>query len=350
MNGSKKMFLNKYARVCIVAEISANHNHSFDRAVRLIKEAHVCGVDAVKFQVYTPETMTIDSNNECFMVDHPVWGGQSLFALYQKAYTPWEWLPKLKTIAEELGLLFFATAFDKTSVDFLETIDVVCHKIASFELVDIPLIAYMARKGKPMIISTGMASKEEISDAVTAARENGCSDLTLLKCVSDYPAQPSDMHVRSLQHMRDLFDCNVGISDHSLHPYVPLVAVSCGAVLVEKHFTLSRDDDTPDSFFSLMPVEMKKLVDDIRSVEEILGCGTFSDDRTISQNKKYRRSLFAVEPIAKGERFTESNVRSIRPGNGLLPKDLAHVLGAKAKVSISKGTPLSWDIVEKSER
>ena len=331
--------------VYIVAEISANHGQSFRRAVALIRKAKECGADAVKFQAYTPETMTIDSNNKYFRVRHPQWGGQTLFSLYQKAYTPWHWLKKLKAVADDLALGFFATAFDATSVDYLEEIDVPVHKIASFELVDIPLIEYAARTGKPLIMSTGMAEQREIRDAVTAARRNGAGDIVLLKCVSNYPAEPGEMNLRVIPDMAGRFGVPVGLSDHTLTLGASVAAVCLGAVMIEKHFTLSRRRQTPDSFFSTEPPEFKMLVDNIRIVEQALGTVTYAKTDREKQSRVFRRSLFAVTDIKRGELLTADNVRSIRPAHGLPPKELRKVTGRRAAKNIRRGTPLDKEMI-----
>jgi pseudaminic acid synthase len=261
-----------FKKKCIVvAEISANHRQKLSLAQQLIRKAKECGVDAVKFQAYTPDTLTINAASPLFRIRHPRWGGQTLYRLYQKAYTPWKWFPSLVRTASREGIAFFATAFDKSSVDFLEDLGVPVHKIASFEIVDIPLIEYAARTGKPLIISTGMATLREIREALTAARSQGCRDITLLKCVSSYPARPRDMHLSTIPHMKDKFKCRVGISDHSLMPAVSLGAVALGASLIEKHFTLSRKTSSPDAFFSIEPDELKALVINAQAVYEARG-------------------------------------------------------------------------------
>jgi pseudaminic acid synthase len=306
----------------------------------MIKKAKECGVDAVKFQCYTPDTMTLDCNNEYFKVEHPKWGGQTLYKLYEKAYTPWEWFPKLKEIAEKEGILFFATTFDKSSTDFLEKLKVSFHKIASFELVDLPLIEYTAKTKKPLIISTGMGSLEEIKEAVDTVKKTGVKDLTLLKCVSSYPAEPEEINLKTLPDMKERFDCKIGLSDHTLGIGVSITAVALGARVIEKHFTLSRKIKTPDSFFSIEPDELKKLVENVRIAEKAIGKVHYGLTDKEKQSKIFRRSLFAVKDIKKGEEFTESNIKSIRPGHGIKPKYLTQMLGKKAKEDIGKGIPL----------
>ena len=332
--------------VFIIAEISANHGQDFDRAVRLIREAKECGADAVKFQAYTPDTMTINADNKYFRIKHPQWGGQTLYELYKKAHTPWKWFKKLKKVADDLGILFFATAFDKTSVDFLEELNVRFHKISSFELVDLPLIEYAAKTKKPLILSTGMATISEIEEAVDTARNAGAKEIVLLKCVSSYPASPEEMNLRTISHMKELFGCPVGLSDHTLGIGASVCAVALGADVIEKHFTLSRKVKTPDSFFSIEPEELKQLVESIRIAEQALGRVHYGLTEEERKSKIFRRSLFVVEDIKKGEVFSQENVKSIRPANGLEPKYIGAVLGRRAMVDIKCGTPLSWDLIE----
>ncbi|MDD5774335.1 MAG: pseudaminic acid synthase, partial [Candidatus Omnitrophica bacterium] len=252
----------------IIAEISANHGQDFDRAAALIKKARECGADAVKFQTYTADTLTIDCSDKYFMVDHPQWGGQSLYELYKKACTPWSWFPALKKIARKNRIILFSTVFDRSSVDAMEDLDMPLYKIASFELVDLPLIKYVAKTGKPLIMSTGMATRREIEEAVDTARHAGARNVALLKCVSSYPADPSEMNLRTIPHMRKLFNVPVGISDHTLGSCVSVAAVTLGAAVVEKHFTLARRLRTPDGFFSVEPDELKMLVNDVRTAEK----------------------------------------------------------------------------------
>jgi len=330
----------------IIAEISANHGQDFNRAALLIKKAKEAGADAVKFQTYTADTITIDSNKRYFAVKHPKWGGQTLYQLYQKAYTPWEWFGRLKKIADEKGIIFFSTAFDKTAVDFLEDMDVPFHKIASFELVDIPLIEYMAKTKKPLIMSTGMATESEMKEAVKAARSAGAKDIILLKCVSNYPAKPEEMNIKTIPDMRKRFQCPIGLSDHTLGIGVSVAAVSLGAQVVEKHFTLSRTLETPDSFFSIEPHELKTLVENIRITEKAMGRVHYGPSGREKKSRVFRRSLFTTKDTKKGDIFSEENVRSIRPAAGLMPKYLNSVIGKKAKKDIKKGTPLNWDLIK----
>lgn len=330
--------------IYIIAEISANHNQDFDQAVQLIKAAKNAGSDAIKLQTYTPDTITIDCNNEYFHIGKgTIWEGKSLYELYKEAYTPWEWQPKLKEIANDLGMELFSSPFDNTAVDFLEKMDVPAYKIASFELVDIPLIQYVAKTGKPMIVSTGMATLTEINEAVTAAKEAGCKEIALLKCTSAYPADPAEMNLRTIPHMAEVFGVPVGLSDHTLGIAVPVAAVALGACIVEKHFTLSRSVPGPDNYFSLVPQEFKAMVDAIRTTEKAVGAVNYALTAKEAASKVFRRSLFVVEDIKAGELITEKNVRSIRPGNGLHPRYFDELLNKTAKEDLSRGTPLKWD-------
>jgi pseudaminic acid synthase len=331
--------------VFIIAEMSANHNQSFDEAVKILHAAKECGADAVKLQTYTPDTLTIDSNNEYFRIKGTIWEGETLYNLYGKAYTPWEWQPRLKKIADEIGIILFSTPFDKTSVDFLEAMDVPAYKIASFELVDIPLIEYVSGKGKPLIMSTGMASFEEIEEAVSAAKNAGCKELALLKCTSGYPALPEDMNLKTIPHLAESFGVVTGLSDHTLGIAVPVAAVALGACIIEKHFTLSRAVPGPDNAFSFEPREFKAMVEAIRTTE--LACGSVHYGLTAEEEKSkvFRRSLFVIKDMKAGEIFTEENVRSIRPGYGLQPKYAKDIFGKVAERDIRRGTPLDRDLV-----
>jgi len=331
----------------IIAEISANHGQSLERAVRMIKKAKECGADAVKFQTYTPDTLTLDVDNRYFRVKHPEWGGQTLYQLYKKAYTPWKWFKRLKKTADNEGIVFFSTAFDKTAVDFLEDMVVPFHKIASFELVDTPLIEYMAGKKKPVLLSTGMATLPEIKNAVKTAKKAGAREVVLLRCVSNYPADPAEMNLGVIPDMRKRFGVPVGLSDHTMSTSVSVAAVALGACVVEKHFTLSRKTKTPDSFFSLEPSEFKDLVDNIRMTEDALRGGSYTLTPSQKRSRAFRRSLFTVKDVRKGDVFSEENIRSIRPSYGLEPGHIGKVLGKKAKKAIKKGTPLSIDMIKK---
>lgn len=329
----------------IVAEMSANHGQNFDQAVQIIRAAKEAGADAIKLQTYTPDTITINCHTEPFRIKGTMWEGRNLYELYGEAYTPWEWQPKLKQVADELGLDCFSTPFDFTAVDFLEKMDVPAHKIASFELVDLSLIRRVACTGKPVIISTGMASLTEIDEAVRAFRDGGGKQLALLKCTSAYPAPPEEMNLRTIPHLAEAFGVPVGLSDHTLGIAVPVAAVALGACIVEKHFTHSRSAPGPDSAFSLEPQEFKQMVDAIRIVEKALGRVSYEQTKSEAASRVFRRSLFVVEDIRTGELFTEQNVRSIRPGHGLSPKYLNDVVGKRAARDIARGTPLSLDLL-----
>jgi N-acetylneuraminate synthase len=334
--------------IYVVAELSANHNQDFKEAVRLIQAAKDAGADAVKLQTYTPDTLTIKSDKEYFRIKGgTLWDGRTLYDLYDKAYTPWEWQPKLKSIANELGLDLFSTAFDSSAVDFLEQMGVPVHKVASPEIVDIILIERMARTRKPLIISTGMATLEEINEAVAAAQRAGASEIALLKCTSAYPAPPEEMNLRTIPDLAATFGVPVGLSDHSLGIAVPVAAVVLGACIVEKHFTLSRSIPGPDSAFSLEPYEFKEMVQAIRTAEKALGKVHYGVSEQEAKSRAFRRSLFVVEDVKAGQMFTEKNVRSIRPGHGLPPKYLKNILGKRATRNIARGTPLSWEHVSK---
>ena len=329
--------------VYIVAEISANHHQNFEQAVQLIRAAKHAGADAVKLQTYTPDTLTIPSSKEYFRIQGgTLWDGRKLYDLYQEAYTPWEWQPKLKALADDLEIDLFSTAFDPSAVDFLEEMGVPLHKVASFEIVDIPLIEKMAKTGKPLILSTGMATLGEIEEAVQAARNAGCRHLALLKCSSAYPAPPAEMNLRSISHLAEAFGVPVGLSDHTPGIAVPVAAVALGACIVEKHFTLSRGTPGPDSAFSLEPHEFRSMVEAVRTAEEALGNVCYGTGEEERKSLIFRRSLFVVKNVNKGEPFTEENVRSIRPGNGLHPRYLKRIVGKAAATDLEAGTPLDW--------
>lgn len=334
------------AQACyVIAELSANHNHDLQRAKDTIAAAAEAGANAIKLQTYTPDTMTINCSNEYFQIKGTLWEGQNLYDLYGQAYTPWEWHAELQALAHELGLDFFSTPFDATAVDFLELLTVPCHKIASFELVDIPLLKKVASTRKPVIMSTGMGTLAEIDEAVTTLRENGTQDLVLLKCTSSYPAPPEEANLLTIPHMAQAFNCPVGLSDHTMGSAVAVAAVALGAKIIEKHFTISRVDGGPDSAFSMELHEFKQMVNDIRIAEKALGEVNYSLTEKEKVSKVFRRSLFVVKDVAKGEKFTEENVRSIRPGYGLHPRHLPHILNKKSRQVIKKGTPLVWDLI-----
>ena len=331
--------------VYIVGEMSANHNQDFNEAVRIIEAAKEAGADAVKLQTYTPDTLTIDCQNEYFRIKGTLWEGRALYDLYGEAYTPWDWQPKLKVVADDLGIDLFSTAFDSSAIVFLEEMGVPAHKIASFEIVDILLIENMARTGKPLIISTGIATLSEIEEAVKTARKAGATQIALLKCTSAYPAPPEEMNLHTIPHLAEAFGVPVGLSDHTLGIAVPLAAVALGACIVEKHFTLSRDIPGPDSVFSLEPQEFKEMVEAIRVAEKALGGVSYEVTERESASRVFRRSLFVVEDVKAGEMFTTDNVRSIRPGYGLPPRYLQDILGRQSAGAIKKGTPLSWKMI-----
>ncbi len=331
--------------VYIVAEMSANHNHDFNQAVDIIKAAKAAGADAIKLQTYTPDTLTINCDNDYFKIKGTIWQGKTLYDLYDEAQTPWEWHPRLQKIASNLGLDFFSTPFDASAVDFLEEMDVPVYKIASFELIDLPLLKKIGATRKPVIMSTGMASLAEIDEAVCTLREAGTNKLILLKCVSAYPAPLADMNLRTIPHMTEAFDVPVGLSDHSMGTSVAVAAVTLGACVVEKHFTLSRSIPGPDSIFSLEPNEFQDMVTAIRQTEKTIGKVSYKTTEQERHSRVFRRSLFVVRDLAAGELFTPENVRSIRPGYGLAPKYMEVVLGKKAVVDLQRGTPLSWKVV-----
>jgi len=332
--------------VYVVAEISSNHLQDFDKAVRLIKAAKDAGADAVKIQTFTPDTLTISSDREYFRIKGGTpWDGNTLYDLYRKSYMPWEWHPKLKLIANKAGIDLFSTAYDPSSVEFLEEMANPAYKVSSFEIVDIPLIKRIAGTGKPIIISTGMATLAEIEEAIKAAKGAGAKQIALLKCASAYPAPPEDMNLLTIPDMIKKFHIPVGLSDHTLGIAVPAAAAALGASIVEKHLTLSRDIPAPDSAFSLEPNEFKAMVGAIRIVEKSLGKVRYRCSPGEVKSKLFRRSLFVVKDVKKGEKLTEDNVRSIRPSYGLPPKYLKDVSGRRAAKDIERGTPLIWDLI-----
>ena len=332
--------------VYIVAEMSANHNQDFDEAVHIIEVAKEVGADAIKLQTYTADTMTLPSRAELFRVSEgTLWEGESLYDLYQEAYTPWEWQPKLKETARSHEIDLFSAAFDPTAVDFLEDMGVPAYKVPSPEIVDLPLIERIAETGKPLIISTGLANRDEIAEALQTAEEAGAEQVALLKCTSAYPAPPEEMNLRGIPSLRERFGIPVGLSDHSLGIETPIAAVSLGACIVEKHFTLSRDVPGPDAAFSLEPKEFQAMVKAIRRTERALGVAEYEIGEEEAKSLAFRRSLFVVADVKAGEAFTEENVRSIRPAAGLHPRHLEEVLGHRAAVDVPRGTPLAWDLV-----
>jgi|SRR5579872_118421 len=332
--------------VYVVAELSANHGQDFAQAIRIVEAAKEAGADAVKLQTYTPDTITIACDRREFRIGGgTLWDGRNLHDLYVEAYTPWEWQPRLKKAAENLGMDLFSSAFDVTAVDFLEEMAVPAHKVASCELVDIPLIQKMASTGKPLIMSTGMASVEEIEEALESAREAGATQIALLKCTSAYPAPPEEMNLRTIPEMASRFGVPVGISDHTMGIAAPVAAVALGACIIEKHLTLSRATPGPDSRFSLEPQEFKAMVEAVRTAEKALGEVRFGLSNKEESSLVFRRSLFVVQNVKRGEIFTAENIRSIRPGYGLHTRHLSDVLGKRAVCNIERGTPLRWDLV-----
>lgn len=329
----------------VIAELSANHNGSIERAEQILRAAAASGTDAVKLQTYTADTLTIPCDTAYFRINGTLWEGRTLYDLYQEAHTPWEWTPRLMALAKELGMDCFSTPFDATAVDFLEGCGVSRYKVASFEVVDIPLLKKIAATGKPVIMSTGMATLAEIDEAVRTLRDNGTTDLTLLKCTSAYPAPPEEANLRTIPHMAQAFGCKAGLSDHTMGSAVAVAAVALGATVIEKHFTLSRADGGPDGSFSMEPYEFKQMVQDIRTTEKALGSVCYDLTEKQKESKIFRRSLFVVQDIKAGEKLTTENVRSIRPGYGLPPKYLPMVLGRVAKCDMAMGTPLQWELI-----
>ena len=330
-----------------IAEMSGNHNQSLNRALAIVEAAAEAGAHALKLQTYTADTITLDVSEGEFFIDAPdsLWKGMSLHKLYQQAYTPWEWHKPIFQRCRELGLIYFSTPFDETAVDFLETLDVPCYKIASFENVHLPLIRKVAATGKPIIMSTGMASLAELDEAVTAARDAGCSDLILLKCTSAYPATPENTNLCTIPHMRELFDCEIGLSDHTLGIGVAVAAVALGATVIEKHFTLSRDDGGMDAAFSMEPVELRTLVIETERAWQALGKVMYGPTEAEKASLQYRRSIYIAEDLKAGDVLDGNNTKIIRPGVGLPPKYLDVVLGRSVRNDILRGTPLSWDLL-----
>ncbi len=330
----------------IIAEMSGNHNQSLDRALAIVEAAATAGAHGIKLQTYTADTMTLNLSHGEFFIKDPksLWEGRSLYELYEEAHTPWEWHKPIFDRARELGLIAFSTPFDATSVDFLESLEVPCYKIASFEVIDLPLIKRVAETGKPMIISTGMASIAEIDDAVRTARENGCKDLVLLKCTSNYPASPENSNLATLPHLKDLFGVQVGLSDHTMGVGVAIASVALGATVIEKHFTLDRSDGGVDSAFSLEPDELKQLVVETERAALALGQISYGPTDAEISSLQYRRSLYIVKDLKVGDILSEDNVRSIRPGHGLSPKYYPVVLGKEICKVVQAGTPLQQNL------
>lgn len=331
--------------VFIVAELSANHNQNFDLAVKTIKAMKESGADAVKLQTYTPDTITINCNNKYFQIKEGLWKGKALHELYKEAHTPWEWQPKLKKIAEDLALICFSSAFDKTAVDFLEKMNIPAYKVASFEITDVPLIEYIASKSKPIIMSTGIATLADIEEAVNACKRMDNEQIALLKCASAYPAPIEEANLLTIPNMKETFGTVVGLSDHTLGSSAAIASVALGAKIIEKHFILDRNLGGPDSAFSLEPNEFKNMVKAVREVEKALGSVTYESTEKQKKSRAFSRSLFVVKDIKRGEMFTEENVRSIRPGYGLEPKYIDLIIGKRAKKDLVKGMPVDLSII-----
>jgi N-acetylneuraminate synthase len=331
----------------IIAEMSGNHNQSLERALEIVEMAARSGVHALKIQTYTPDTMTLDLDEGEFHIGDPasMWKGNSLYELYKQAFTPWEWQKPIFDHARELGMIAFSTPFDNTAVDFLESLDVPCYKVASFENTDLPLIRKIASTGKPMIVSTGMATVGELDETVRTARESGCRDLVLLKCTSSYPSTPHDTNIATIPHMRELFGCQVGLSDHTLGVGVAVASIALGATLVEKHFTLRRVDGGVDSTFSLEPEEMRMLVLETERAWQSLGKVSYGPTNKEKASLVFRRSLYIVKDMKAGELLTRENLRAIRPGLGLPPKHLDALLGRAVTHDVKRGTPASWNLL-----
>lgn len=335
----------------IIAEMSANHLMDFDRAVAIMQAAKDAGADAVKIQTYTPDTITLDCDDPCFQITQgTIWDGTTLHKLYQSAYTPWEWQPKLQKKAEEMGLVFFSSPFDLSSVDFLEEMDVPAYKVASFEINDIPFLKKIARLGKPVIISTGIAYMADIELALRTCREAGNEDVILLKCASAYPTPYEDINLRTIPSMAETFDCITGLSDHSMGHAVADAAVALGAKVVEKHLTLSRADGGADAAFSMEPAEFREMVDNIRLIEKALGRVTYDLTPKQAGSREHSRSLFVARDIKAGEIFTPENLRSVRPSCGLHTMYYEEILGKRAARDAKLGTPMSWDLVDFREQ
>jgi pseudaminic acid synthase len=339
--------INNKSKIFIIAELSANHGHDIQIAKKTILAAKESGADAIKLQTYTADTLTINCDNEYFKINNgTIWDGRTLYDLYNEAYTPWEWHKELFDYAKSIGLIIFSTPFDNSAVDFLEQLDVPAYKVASFEILDIPLIEYIASKGKPMIISTGIASLNDIQEAVDACRRMGNNEIILLKCTSEYPANIEDANLNTIPNMRETFTVEVGLSDHTLGVTVPVVSIALGAKVIEKHFILDKSIGGPDSSFSLEPKEFKQMVELVRDAEKALGKIDYTMNEKKKNNSFLGRSLFAVKDIKEGEVFTTENIRSIRPNYGLPPKHFNEIINRKASNDIKRGTPINWKHVK----
>jgi N-acetylneuraminate synthase len=331
----------------VIAEMSGNHNQSLERAMEIVEAAAQSGAHALKLQTYTADTMTLDLDEGSFHISDPEspWSGTSLYELYQQAHTPWDWHGPIMARARELGMVAFSTPFDDSAVDFLEQLDVPCYKIASFENTHLPLIRRVAATGKPMIVSTGMATIAEMDETVRAARDAGCRDLVLLKCTSTYPASPENTNIVTIPHLRELFGCEVGLSDHTMGIGVSVASVVLGATVIEKHFTLNRADGGVDSTFSMEPAELAQLVIETKRAWQALGRVTYGPTEAEHSSIRFRRSLYVVEDLVAGQELSEQNLRAVRPGEGLPPKYLESLIGRKVNRSVSKGTPVTWDML-----
>jgi pseudaminic acid synthase len=330
----------------VIAEMSGNHNQSLDRALAIVDAAAASGAHALKLQTYTPDTMTLDVDRAEFHIadKDSLWSGRSLYELYGEAYTPWDWHQAIFDRARERGLIAFSTPFDDSAVDLLESLDAPCYKIASFENTDLPLIRRVAATGKPVIVSTGMASVAELDELVRTARAAGCRDLVLLKCTSTYPADPENSNIRTIPHLKELFGCEVGLSDHTMGVGVAVASVALGATVIEKHFTLSRAEGGVDSAFSMEPAEMAQLVVETERAWRALGRIAYGATGAEQKSLQFRRSLYVVKDLKQGELLSRDNVRAIRPGLGLPPKHFASVIGRAVRCDVARGTPLSWDL------
>ncbi len=347
-NITRNNYWSESIRPFIVAEMSGNHNQSIDRALKIVDSAAENGANAIKLQTYTADTMTLDVFDKDFIISdtNSIWSNEKLYDLYQKAHTPWDWHEPIMKRAKQKGLICFSSPFDESAVDFLESLDVPAYKIASFECIDLPLISKVAKTGKPLIISTGMASLTEISEAVETARKDGCNDLTLLKCTSTYPASPENTNIKSIPHMKELFNCKIGLSDHTMGIGVSIAAVTLGAVLIEKHFTLDRADGGIDSTFSIEPSELKNLVTESERAWQSIGKIHYGPTEVEEKNRNLRRSIYIIQDLVAGTILDKNNIKTIRPGYGLPPKYYDLILGKKINKDVKKGSPLTWKLVD----
>ena len=336
--------INEKSRPFIIAEMSGNHNRSLDRALEIIDVAAECGADAIKLQTYTADTMTINHDKGLFYIDDPksLWNGNTLYELYEKAHTPWEWHKQLFNRAKEKGIMIFSTPFDDSAVDFLETLDVPAYKIASFENKDWELLKRIAKTNKPVIMSTGASTITEISESVEVLKKNGCKDIILLKCTSTYPSSPESTNLKTISHMKDIFDCYIGLSDHTLGIGVSIASVAFGAKVIEKHFTLDRNDGGVDSDFSIEPYELKSIVTECKRAHQSLGKVNYNILKNEESSLRFKRSIYVVRDICKGDKFNKNNIRIIRPGDGMEPKYYSKIIGKESKNNLKRGTPMNW--------